>query len=119
MENTQEKNEKRMKYLKMAADEAAIRFLSPIYLVGSYIEKGIDARDIDLLMVVSEKRWKRLFFNDGDFNDRVFEFRKKEKHFFEQYVTDMDIDFKVVTMDGLMAVDKKKIKLDSIMEFPE
>jgi len=113
--------EKNIKLLKQCADEMAIRFLSPMYLVGSYVDKHETAKDIDLLLVVTDTRFKRLFGAEEDSNhmQRVFEFRKKQKLYFEMYIQNMDIDFKVVTLDGLVAVKKKRIKLDSLMEFPE
>ena len=121
MEKTlKEKNKLRMKCLKMAVNESARRFLSPFYLVGSYIEKEGNARDIDILMAVTNDRYERLFESIENPNyDKIFHFRKKEKQWIEQYVNDMDIDFKVVTWNGLIASKGKKIKLDDVQEFPE
>jgi len=121
MSNSEENKDKvRMKFLKLAAEETSQRFRSPIYLVGSYLEKGFAARDMDIIMVVTENRFKRLFESIDDPNyEKVFYFRKKEKEWFEMYVTDMDIDFKVVTMNEFIKDKGKKLKLDEVVEYPE
>jgi len=118
MEKINSENEKRMKYLIMAANETAIRFLCPVYLVGSYIEKLDNARDIDILMVTTQKRFERFFGKEYSL-ERDLYFRKKEKIYFETYINDMDIDFKIVTIENFISKDGKKIKLDTIQEFPE
>lgn len=111
----------RMKYLKMAADETAIRFLSPVYLVGSYIKNPEKAKDIDIYMVTTKARFFRLFGPDdsGDQMDRIFRFRKKQKLYFENYITDKDIDFKITTTEHFFKNKEDKLKLDNIMEYAE
>lgn len=104
--------------LKACADETAIRFLSPLYLVGSFATWPNEAKDIDILMVTTKDRFIRLF-GEEEFNDRQFQFRKKQKLDFEMHLTSADIDFKVVTMEQFIRHKGKKLKLDKIMEFPE
>ena len=109
-----------MDMLKMASNNMAIRFLSPVYLVGSYIDHPETALDIDIIMVVTNERYFRLFeCVDPGFNKRQFEFRKKQKLYYEGYFSGMDIDFKVITLERFIISKDKKVKLDSYMEFPE
>ena len=106
--------------LRMASDNIAIRFLSPIYLVGSYIDFPETALDIDILMVVTKQRYFRLFeCASPGFNKRQFEFRRKQKIYYEEYFSGMDIDFKVTDIERFIKCKDKKVKLDSYMEFPE
>jgi len=105
--------------LKVAADQTAIRFLSPVYLVGSFISNKKHALDIDIVLVLTEDRFHRLFNRDGRIlNDRVFNFRKKQKLYFEKIIKYYDIDFKVQRIWEFEEIKKKKLKLDSIMKFP-
>lgn len=101
--------------LKQIANVLAIRYMAEFYLVGSFIHKGAAASDIDIIMVVSEKRIKHLF-GDTKWNDKWKHLYWKQKKNIEQTIYDMDIDFKVQTYKEFNAVDLIKIKLDSEVE---
>jgi len=98
--------------LKQIANVLAIRYMSEIYLVGSFISMGMDASDIDIIMVVNDKRLIHLF-GDDKWNDKRKRLYWKQKVNIEQTIHDMDIDFKVQTYKQFIAVDMPKIKLDS------
>ncbi len=85
-----------MELLKKAADTLEQRYLSPVYLVGSFQRRYRDASDIDVVMVATEKRIERLC-GSLEFNDRRFQFNRKNKLWIEQFITDFDIDFKIQT----------------------
>lgn len=85
-----------MELLSKAADTLEQRFLCPVYLVGSFQSKYRDASDIDIVMIASEARIKRLC-GDTVFNDKRFRFNRKQKLWIEQFVHDFDIDFKLQT----------------------
>lgn len=111
-------HEQRMEALKNWADNLAIRYLSPVYLCGSYLTNPETARDIDVFIVFTEKRWLRLF-GELEFNDRQFKFRKKEKIEIEKwYIHDMDVDFKPVLIDRFADNKSDKLKLDRYIEYP-
>lgn len=93
-----------MELLRKAADNLEIRFLSPVYLVGSFESRTLDALDIDIVMVMSEKRMMRLF-GELKYNNRRFRFCRKQKLEIELFVPDFDIDFKVQSEE-----DFKKFK---------
>lgn len=83
-----------LELLRKAADNCEIRFLSPVYLVGSFESRYLDALDIDLVMVMTENRMRRLF-GSLDFNERRFRFYRKQKLEIEKFIDAFDIDFKV------------------------
>jgi hypothetical protein len=98
--------------LKSLADNIATRFLCPLYLVGSFLEKGIDALDVDIIMVMTEDRMKRLFKETKIYNERQFRFCKKQKLYLEEHLHDVDIDFKVQSVERFKSIVGKRIKLD-------
>ena len=107
-----------MELLKKFADEMERRFLSPVYLVGSFERDYRDAGDIDLIMVMSDSRMIRNF-GTLEYTDRRFAFNRKQKLYAEQFVTDFDIDFKVQTEKQFKAHDGNKTKLGKYVAFPE
>ena len=100
--------------LKQIADALACRFMCEFYLVGSYIEKGEGAADIDIIMVADEDRIKRLF-GSLNWNKKWQHLYFKQKKNIEQSIRDMDIDFKVQSYKQFNAVDSIRYKLDSII----
>ena len=54
-------HKQRMEALRQWADNLAMRYLSPVYLCGSYLTNPDKARDIDVFIVFTTKRWLRLF----------------------------------------------------------
>lgn len=102
--------------LKQIADVLAIRYMCEFYLVGSFISKGIEGSDIDIIMVADNKRIKRLFGSDT-WNDKRMRFYFKQKMNIEQTIDDMDIDFKVQSYDEFNKIDMPRIKLDSLMPY--
>lgn len=87
-----------LELLRKAADTLEQRYLSPVYLVGSFQNRYKDASDIDLIMVVTKDRYQRLTGSDK-YCDKTFQFNRKQKLWCEQFVHDFDIDFKLVTKD--------------------
>jgi predicted nucleotidyltransferase len=82
--------------LRKCADNLEQRYLCPVYLVGSFRKKFREASDIDIVMIASEDRVKRLCGGLA-YNDKRFYFNRKQKLFFEEFITDFDIDFKMQT----------------------
>lgn len=80
--------------LRKLADNLEIRFLCPVYLVGSFNKKFQEALDIDIVIVMTEERMKRMF-GDTSFNAKRFRFIRKQKLYFEKTIHGFDIDFKV------------------------
>lgn len=113
-----DKTNLKLQLLTMGANELAYRYLSPLYIVGSFLRSPENALDIDIYMLLTEDRFKRLF-GGTVFNEKQFRLRKKCKLHMEQYIQDMDIDFKVETPEEFFKDKGKKKKLDTIMEFPE
>ncbi len=109
-----------MELLRKAADTLEQRFISPVYLVGSFHKRYRDALDIDLIMVMSEKRAKRIF-DDLGYNERRFRFNTKQKLWIENFVSDFDIDFKVQLEPEFDAHPLKDtaIKLGKYAHMPE
>lgn len=85
-----------MDLLKKAADTLEQRFLCPVYLVGSFQRDYKDASDIDIVMIASDDRIKRLC-GSLEYNDKRFRFNRKQKLWIEQFISDFDIDFKIQT----------------------
>jgi predicted nucleotidyltransferase len=107
-----------MELLKKAADTLEQRYLCPIYLVGSFAERYQDASDIDIVMIASEDRVKRLC-GDVKYNDKRFQFNRKQKLWIEQFVKDFDVDFKMQTEQEAADRMAKKIKLGKYVWSPE
>lgn len=108
-----------MYLLRLAADSTEARFISPVYLVGSYIKRPYQAGDIDIVMVVTEERMKRLCGELG-YNERRYRLNRKQKLWWEQYVKNMDIDFKVQTVEEFEKhKDKPRVKLGRYCFKPE
>jgi hypothetical protein len=101
--------------LKRVVNPLAVRFYAPVYLVGSFIEKGIDALDIDIIMVITSDRWMRIF-RQKDWNERQFRFIKKQRDFLEQFLQGRDIDFKVQTYETFGKHNEARIRLDNPLE---
>ena len=97
--------------LKGHSDPLETRFNCPVYCVGSFLTKGSDALDIDIVMVMKEDQILRLF-RDLHFNDRWFRFYMKQKEWYEVGIKCYDIDFKVQTVKQFMAhEDKPRVRL--------
>lgn len=108
-----------MELLKRAADDLERRFLSPVYLVGSFERDYRDAGDIDIVMVMSDERTIRNF-GEMNYNDRRFKFNRKQKLWFEKFVTDFDIDFKVQSRTEFESFkDRNQTKLGKYAWMPE
>lgn len=110
--------------LTKVAETLEIRFLSPIYLVGSFPEKYKDALDIDIIMVVTKNRLERICGPVGEpmHWERRRRFMKKQKLFFEETITDFDIDFKVQTEEEFKRYEqsgKKSVKLGLYVMSPQ
>lgn len=103
-----------LKHLEIIAENIAIRFNCPLYLVGSFISIGIDAMDIDIIMPMSEDRMMRLF-KSNVFNDRWFKFILKQKEYMEEHLRDWDIDFKVQSKQKFDKIKEQRIKLTKIV----
>jgi len=97
--------------LQGLADGLAARFYCPIYLVGSFIDRGMDAADIDIIMVASEDRMLRLF-RSLEFNERRYRFCGKQKQWFEDHISLWDVDFKVQSEAQFLGYTGKRVKLD-------
>ena len=110
-----------LELLRKAADNLEQRFLSPVYLVGSFERKYKGAHDIDIIMVVTIDRAKRLFDGEIHYNNKRFLFNRKQKLWIEQFVKDFDIDFKVQLEDEFEAHPLKEtaIKLGRYADKPE
>lgn len=107
-----------MELLRKAADTLEQRFLSPVYLVGSFEREYMNAGDIDILMVMSDERILRNF-RDKNYNDRRFQFNRKQKLWVEKFVSDFDIDFKVVSQTEFESGTGTKTKLGKYVGLPE
>ena len=110
-----------MELLRKAADTLEQRFLSPVYLVGSFQRHYRSAHDIDIIMVVTIDRAKRLFDGDIHYNTKRFTFNRKQKLWIEKFITDFDIDFKVQLEEEFEANPAKvtAVKLGKYAHTPE
>ena len=107
--------------LQELSSNMAIRFNAPVFLVGSFIDKGLDGMDIDLVMPLSEKSFKRMFGAVG-FCDKQLIWRLKQKEYYEKYLPDIDIDFKPQTINEFNMHKENRIRLDEyshIIKFEE
>lgn len=76
-----------------------------------------EASDIDIVMIASEDRIKRLC-GDTVYNDKRFRFNRKQKLWVELFIRDFDIDFKIQTekeADGR----GERVKLGKYIYLPE
>jgi hypothetical protein len=105
-----------LELLKKLATTMAIRHLCPIFLVGSFVTDGLDAMDVDIVMVATPDQINRMF-RDKNWNDRWFRFYKKQKKFYESCMHDVDIDFKVQTVEAFKSHAGLRIKLDNVIKF--
>ena len=85
-----------LELLKKSADTLEQRYLCPVYLVGSFVSRYQDASDIDIIMVATENRVRRLC-GSVEYNDKRFQFNRKQKLYIEEFVKDFDVDFKLQT----------------------
>jgi predicted nucleotidyltransferase len=99
--------------LKMACHEIAIRFLCPVYLVGSFLTNPVEASDIDIIIVMSEDRFKRLF-GEVHFNYHQLKWRNKQKAYLEDHLRTWDIDFKPQTPKVFESWDGDILRLDTV-----
>lgn len=99
--------------LKGAANELAIRFLCPVYLVGSFLTNPKEALDIDVIFVMNEKRMKRLF-GDIHFNDKQLKWRRKQKIYLEDHLRTYDFDVKVQLPKQFDYYSEPSMRLDSV-----
>lgn len=106
-----------MELLRKAADNLEARFLSPVYLVGSFQNSPMDALDVDIVMVMTEARILRLF-RTKEYCFRRFAFNKKQKLEIEEFIKPFDIDFKVQSQDEFSKYTKQNTKLGKYVEFP-
>lgn len=95
-----------LELLRKAADSLEQRYLSPIYLVGSFQRQYKNASDIDIVMVVTDERLIRLC-GFREYCDKRFQFNRKQKLWIEKYVTDFDIDFKIETVKEFDGYNKE------------
>lgn len=97
--------------LKGHAEPVETRFNCPVYCVGSFLKKGSDAMDIDIIMVMKKDQILRLF-RSTTFNDRWFRFYHKQKEWFEVGIKNYDIDFKIQTVDQFLSYkDEPRVRL--------
>lgn len=96
-----------------SAHECSLRFLCPIYLVGSFLTNPEKAKDIDLIFVMSEDRIKRLF-GSLHFNDKRLAWRRKQKIYFEDNLRTWDFDIKIQTPKHFDYYSKDSLRLDSV-----
>jgi len=111
------------KLMICAACNIAMRFCAPVYVVGSSIIYD-NPLDIDIILVVSEKQFKNLIGTTGEINTayinnepspaylRWARFTMKQKRYFEERVSEWDIDFKITTRKQFFKVQGRKIRLD-------
>jgi hypothetical protein len=122
---TEEQKEK----LIEAAEQTALRFCAPVYLVGSALTKT-DPNDIDIYVAVDEQTYLRLFTNYGkkaeSESDHVFNMKamqvqqakiyKKQKEYYYSKVKSWDFDIKFQVREPFLKVDAPRIRLDAIYE---
>ena len=101
--------------LQKVSDNLEIRFLSRVYLVGSFQEKFKEAMDIDIIMVMTKERMIRLF-GETEFNHRRFRFMEKQKKSYEDIITDFDIDFKVQSEEEFLRRAGPQLKLGRFVQ---
>ena len=99
-------------YLKGASDGIEIRFNAPVYLVGSYLNKGNDALDIDIVIVFTDKQLKQIFgpnYFGQNFSEKNFRFRNKQRDWYWSHepLSMWDIDFKEQSIESFKYYLKK------------
>jgi len=107
-----------LELLRKFADNMEARFLSPVYLVGSWRRRYQDATDIDVVMVMDEARMKRLF-KSIQYNDRRYQFNRKQKLEAECFIHAWDIDFKVQSRKEFESFTGDRLKLGRYVAFEE
>jgi hypothetical protein len=112
-----------------AAHQTALRFCSPIYLVGSALESEYP-NDIDLYIAVPGHTYLRLFTNynrstessdDHYINSQRMQIQQariyqKQKQYFESKVKGWDFDIKFQNHDQFVKHEGKRLRLDFIYE---
>lgn len=122
---TKEQQEK----LIHCAEQTALRFCSPVYLVGSAVNSEYP-NDIDLIIAVSGETYRRLFANYnrrtesqedhlGNCNAMSVQqakIYKKQKEYFEKNIKGWDFDVKFQIKEQAIEQKGEKIRLDTIYE---
>ena len=118
--------EKQTKRLVEAAEQVALRFCAPVYLVGSATFSQYP-NDIDIFIAVSSASYLRLFCNynrateSEDHLQNMKEMQiqqakiyKKQKDYFESCVKGWDFDVKFQVFEQFQQGIGTKIRLDTI-----
>lgn len=116
-----------MRRLIESAEQIALRFCSPVYLVGSAVSKKFP-NDIDIYVACNGETYLRLFTNYGRLteskNDHLKNMKamqvqqakiiKKQKEYFCSQIKGWDFDIKFQVIDSFMQHQGKRIRLDEI-----
>ena len=117
------------KVLIEAAEQMALRFCSPVYLVGSAIG-NVYPNDIDIYIAVSGESYIRLFSNYNrktesesnhlqnikDMQIQQAKIYQKQKVYFEERIKGWDFDIKFQNIDQFVQHKGKTIRLDFIFK---
>lgn len=111
-----------------AAHQTALRFCSPVYLVGSSV-KSLYPNDIDLFIAVPGDTYLRLFTNynrNSESEDHILNIQRmqiqqarilqKQKKYFESQVKGWDFDIKFQHSEAFLQHSGERIRLDFIYE---
>lgn len=120
---------KQIEGLMFAAQQTALRFCCPVYLVGSAVD-SMYPNDIDIYIVVESDTYMRLFTNFNRLSESETDHMKnsrdmliqqakmyrKQKKYFEGRVNSWDFDVKFESKESFFKREGKRIRLDTIYE---
>ncbi len=112
-----------------ASHQVALRFCSPVYLVGSALDSEYP-NDLDIYVAVPGETYLRLFTNynraSQSKEDHILNIQRmsiqqarlyqKQKQYFESKVKGWDFDVKFQIVDQFVKHEGKKLRLDFIFD---
>jgi hypothetical protein len=115
------------KKLIEAAEQMALRFCAPVFLVGSAVSK-MYPNDIDIYIAVTGESYLKLFTNYGkktesetdhvanieDMQRQQAKIYKKQKDYFESRVNGWDFDVKFQNKEAFLKHEGERIRLDMV-----
>lgn len=117
------------KILVEASEQVALRFCSPVYLVGSSIW-NLYPNDIDIYIAVNEQTYLRLFTNYNrateseenhlqnmrDMRVQQAKIYKKQKEYFMNRIKGWDFDVKFQDVRQFKQHKENKVRLDTVFK---
>ncbi len=120
-------NGQQQRRLIESAEQTALRFCAPVYLVGSAIN-NLYPNDIDIFIAVKGETYLRLFTNYNkktesqtdhlqnmkDMQIQQARIYRKQKEYFESQIKGWDFDVKFQVIDSFIQHTGERIRLDTV-----